>query len=144
MARLMLAHGSLEVRHSLRRALAGLEPGAEFAETERADQVVQLDADWGPDIVFIGLILADDESGLPALKELLARKPLRPIVLCTRLASDHPEVVQALSSGVAAHLHTPVTPAALRAALTEVRRMQRSLTALHPPGRPSAGVGREK
>lgn len=98
-----------------------MERGAEVREEERVAPALEADASWRPDLVFLGMVLAGDDRGITALRAMLRSRPERPVVLCTSLPENHPDVVQAVSLGAFASIPKPVVPAQVRHALMQVR-----------------------
>ena len=121
MRRILIVDNSPSVRLALRKEIAAVEHGAEVRERDRVGPALEDDASWRPDVVFLGMILAGDERGITALHAMLRSRPERPVILCTGLPQDHPDVVEAVSLGAFASIPKPVVPAQVRHTLMQVR-----------------------
>jgi len=123
MARFLVVHGIADVRRTLVKQIAAAEPKAEVKESSWGHEGLQIDAAWQPDAVFIGLIFANDAPDVSTLRSLIEARPARPVVLCTVLPREDPNVVQALSLGAVAYVPQPMPPGALRETLAILEPM---------------------
>ncbi|MCA1818927.1 MAG: hypothetical protein ABR562_00875 [Thermoplasmatota archaeon] len=120
MAKFLVVHGIPAIRAALRKELAAHEPGAAVAEAEWGPDGLRIDAEWSPDAVFIGLVFGHDTRDVATMAKLLQTKPARPVVLCTMLPRDDPNVVQALSLGAFAYIPQPMPKGLLKQTLAQL------------------------
>ena len=101
---------SIDVRHA--------ESGAEaFAAVAQAK----------PDVVLIGMGLANEERGSPVAIRLLDENPELAIIVCTSMPATHRDVTDALSAGAVAYLAKPTRADTVRKALEGVPKISGNL-----------------
>ena len=131
MSKFLIVDNSAVVRQTLGSEISRIDKSAQFKEVDRAAPAIEADAQWRPDAVFLGMLLAGTDRGLHVLEELLRRRPERPVVVCSGLPCDHPEVVQAVSMGAFAWLAKPVAPQAVRHAVMQIKAYSGQFKSIH-------------
>lgn len=84
-----------------------------------------------PDCIFIGMGLASGERGAPVVEQILQAHPDLPVIVCTSLPREHPDVGQALSAGAVAFLPKPTREDTVRKALEGVPKIAGHLRRIH-------------
>lgn len=120
MSRYLLVDDSPTVRLTLAAAIRNARKGvAEVFEAGDAKAALAEFTKHRPDVVFLDMMLPG-ESGLKVLQRMLEANPTSKVVLVTGLASDHPDVVQAIANGAFGYLQKPTRTDAVRKVLNDV------------------------
>lgn len=120
MSRYLLVDDSPTVRLTLAAAIRNARKGvADIKEAGDAKAAISEFAAHRPDVVFLDMMLPG-ESGLKVLERMLQTNPSAKVVLVTGLASDHPDVVQAIASGAFGYLQKPARTDAVRKVLNDI------------------------
>ena len=120
MSRYLLVDDSPTVRLTLAAAIRNARKGvADIKEAGDAKAAVAEFASHRPDVVFLDMMLPGD-SGLKVLERMLQTNPAAKVVLVTGLASDHPDVVQAIANGAFGYLQKPTRTDAVRRVLNDI------------------------
>ncbi len=120
MHRYLLVDDNPPIRLNLRSSILEADHAATFKESESGSAALAIAADWHPNVVFTSMRLADRESGLALVQELLRRDPSAVIVLCTSMPGTHLDVTAALSAGAFAHLPKPVRLDAVKHIINQI------------------------
>ncbi|MEA3202875.1 MAG: Response regulator receiver domain [Thermoplasmata archaeon] len=121
MQRFLLVDNAAAVRLTLAdqlRVVCGANLEVQHAESGK--EALAACARQAFDAVFIGLGLAGGERGLPAVEAILGAHPRLPLILCTSMPREHPDVAAALSAGAVAYLPKPTRADTVRKALEGV------------------------
>lgn len=120
MSKYLLVDDSPTVRLTLAAAIRNARKGVtEVLEAGDSKAALAEFTKQRPDVVFLDMMLPG-ESGLKVLQRMLEANPLAKIVLFTGLASDHPEVVQAIANGAFGYLQKPTRTDAVRKILNDI------------------------
>ncbi|HUR61023.1 MAG TPA: response regulator [Candidatus Thermoplasmatota archaeon] len=120
MSRYLLVDDSPTVRLTLAAAIRNARKGvADIKEAGDAKGALVEFAAHRPDVVFLDMMLPG-ESGLKVLERMLQTNPSAKVVLVTGLASDHPDVVQAIAGGAFGYLQKPTRTDAVRRVLNDI------------------------
>jgi CheY-like chemotaxis protein len=119
-SRYLLVDDSPTVRLTLAAAIRNARKGvADIKEAGDAKAALTEFAAHRPDVVFLDMMLPG-ESGLKVLERMLQSNPSAKIVLVTGLASDHPDIVQAIAGGAFGYLQKPARTDAVRRVLNDI------------------------
>lgn len=118
--RYLIVDNAPAVRQALIMAIRSIRPRAQFVEASTGKECLDAAAKAAFDAIFTGMRLTDGEPALPCILQLMDAEPGRPVLLCTVMPQNHPEVIEALSSGAAAYLPKPVSMADIRMALERI------------------------
>lgn len=120
MSRYLLVDDSPTVRLTLAAAIRNARKGVtEVLEAGDGKSALAEFTKGHPDVVFLDMMLPG-ESGLQVLKKMLEANPMAKVVLITGLASDHPDVVQAIANGAFGYLQKPARTDAVRKVLNDI------------------------
>ena len=120
MSRYLLVDDSPTVRLTLAAAIRNARKGiTDVREAGDAKEALVAFKEHRPDVVFLDMMLPGD-SGLHVLQKMLQANPAAKIVLVTGLASDHPDIVQAIATGAFGYLQKPARTDAVRKVLNDI------------------------
>ncbi|HUR64463.1 MAG TPA: response regulator [Candidatus Thermoplasmatota archaeon] len=120
MSRYLLVDDSPTVRLTLAAAIRNARKGVtDVKEAGDAKAALAEFKTHRPDVVFLDMMLPGD-SGLKVLDKMLEANPAAKVVLVTGLASDHPDVVQAIANGAFGYLQKPTRTDAVRKILNDI------------------------
>lgn len=120
MARYLLVDDSPTVRLALAAAIRNARRGvADILEAGDSKAAMAEFTKARPDAVFLDMMLPG-ESGLNILQRMLDANPGAKVILVTGLASDHPNVVQAIANGAFGYLQKPARTDAVRKVLNDI------------------------
>jgi DNA-binding NtrC family response regulator len=119
-SRYLLVDDSPTVRLTLAAAIRNARKGVvDIKEAGDAKGALAAFGAQHPDVVFLDMMLPG-ESGLQILTKMLEIHPGAKVVLVTGLASDHPDVVQAIANGAFAYLQKPTRTETVRRILNDI------------------------
>ncbi|MEA3143014.1 MAG: two-component system, chemotaxis family, chemotaxis protein CheY [Thermoplasmata archaeon] len=120
MSRYLLVDDSPTVRLTLAAAIRNARKGVtDVKEAGDAKAALAEFKTHRPDVVFLDMMLPGD-SGLKVLDKMLEANPAAKVVLVTGLASNHPDVVQAIANGAFGYLQKPTRTDAVRKILNDI------------------------
>jgi DNA-binding NtrC family response regulator len=119
-SRYLLVDDSPTVRLTLAAAIRNARKGVtDVKEAGDAKAALAEFKTHRPDVVFLDMMLPGD-SGLKVLDKMLEANPAAKVVLVTGLASNHPDVVQAIANGAFGYLQKPTRTDAVRKILNDI------------------------
>jgi DNA-binding NtrC family response regulator len=119
-SRYLLVDDSPTVRLTLAAAIRNARKGViDIKEAGDSKTALAEFVEQRPDVVFLDMMLPGD-SGLKVLEKMLKANPASKVVLVTGLASDHPDVVQAIANGAFGYLQKPARTDAVRRVLNDI------------------------
>jgi DNA-binding NarL/FixJ family response regulator len=132
MVTFLVVDDSPTVLLALRRSILHAHPRARIVEATDMSRAMKVFEDVRPDVVLVDMVLPADEirprpedaepesAGLRLLQQMLAVRPGTPIILVTGMVATHPDIVDALSLGVAGVLRKPVRAEDLKAIIASL------------------------
>ena len=121
MVRILVVDDSPTIRLSIAAAIKQARPvGVTVFEAKDRKTAAQQFKANAPDVVFLDMLLGNNEKGLDVLREILDERPEARVVLMTGLPADDPEVRKAIMEGAFAHVQKPIRTESVRKVLNEV------------------------
>lgn len=119
--KILVVDDSPTIRLSIGAAIRQARPvGATVYEAQDLKSAVDQFKRSKPDVVFLDMLLGENDKGLDVLRKMLSERPDARIVLLTGLPADDPEVRKAIMEGAFAHVQKPIRSESVRKVLNEV------------------------
>lgn len=119
--KILVVDDSPTIRLSVGAAIRQARPvGATVYEAQDLKSAVEQFKRNKPDVVFLDMLLGDNEKGLDVLRKMLQDRPDARVVLLTGLPADDPEVRKAIMEGAFAHVQKPIRSESVRKVLNDV------------------------